>query len=195
MTSQKTKRWLTGPQVCVRYGERSHVWMWRKDKTDPDWPKPMWLDGKKHYAEDQLDAYDALKMANPDAPLLFAKEMDLAASNSQQAAPQKAADGRWIVPPKIGGLKMRPPEKANGPVQGANVNANVNSPLVAADVDGDALLDGVRVFLERFVSYPHKHAVIAHTLWIAHPTLWTFGTARPDRLDVAGARIGKNASA
>lgn len=34
--------------------------------------------------------------------------------------------------------------------------------------NGAALLDDVFGFLGRFVSYPSKHAQIAHTLWIAH---------------------------
>ena len=39
---------------------------------------------------------------------------------------------------------------------------------VGADIDGDALLDSVHNFLLRFVSYPSRHASVAHTLWIAH---------------------------
>jgi hypothetical protein len=38
---------------------------------------------------------------------------------------------------------------------------------------GAALLDNVRGFLCRFVSYPSEHAAIAHTLWIAHTHLMT----------------------
>jgi hypothetical protein len=33
----------------------------------------MWLDGKKHYDESKLDTYDAIKMKNPDAPLICGK--------------------------------------------------------------------------------------------------------------------------
>jgi hypothetical protein len=36
---------------------------------------------------------------------------------------------------------------------------------------GAALLEDVRGFLCRFVSYPSDHAVVAHTLWIAHTHL------------------------
>ena len=39
---------------------------------------------------------------------------------------------------------------------------------IGADIDGDALLDSVHAFLCRFVSYPSRHASVAHTLWIAH---------------------------
>jgi len=72
-TPKKSKKWLTGPQVRERYGDRSEVWLWRKDTTDPLFPKPMWLDGKKHYREDELDAYDEQKRQNPDAPLICGK--------------------------------------------------------------------------------------------------------------------------
>lgn len=37
--------------------------------------------------------------------------------------------------------------------------------------DGAELLDDVRAFLVRFVAYPSKHALTAHTLWIAHTWL------------------------
>ncbi len=43
-------------------------------------------------------------------------------------------------------------------------------PAVEALV-GDAILDDVYAFLGRFVSYPSKHAHVAHTLWIAHTHL------------------------
>jgi hypothetical protein len=36
---------------------------------------------------------------------------------------------------------------------------------------GAVLLDDVRQFLYRFVSYPSEHASIAHTLWVAHAHL------------------------
>ena len=36
---------------------------------------------------------------------------------------------------------------------------------------GAELLDDIRTFLARFVAYPTDHAVIAHTLWIAHTHL------------------------
>ena len=48
-----------------------------------------------------------------------------------------------------------------------------------ADVDGDAVLNSVRKFLERFVSYPSKHAVIAHTLWIAHTHMMEIWDSTP----------------
>jgi hypothetical protein len=37
--------------------------------------------------------------------------------------------------------------------------------------DGADILDEVAMYLQRFVSYPSKHACFAHTLWIAHTHL------------------------
>ena len=39
------------------------------------------------------------------------------------------------------------------------------------DPDGAELLDDIRGFLARFVVYPTPHALVAHTLWIAHTWL------------------------
>jgi hypothetical protein len=47
------------------------------------------------------------------------------------------------------------------------------------DIDGDALLDSVRVFLERFISYPSKHAAVAHALWIAHTHMMDIWDSTP----------------
>jgi len=37
--------------------------------------------------------------------------------------------------------------------------------------DGAEILDEVAMYLQRFVSYPSKHACFAHTLWLAHTHL------------------------
>jgi hypothetical protein len=37
--------------------------------------------------------------------------------------------------------------------------------------DGADTLDEVAMYLQRFVSYPSKHACFTHTLWIAHTHL------------------------
>ena len=42
---------------------------------------------------------------------------------------------------------------------------------VNAEQDGDKLLQEVREFLRRFVAYPSEHALVAHSLWIAHAHL------------------------
>jgi hypothetical protein len=58
----RTKRWLTGPQVRARYGDRSDVWLWRKLKSDPLFPKPMWMATKRYWDEESLDEYDRQQM-------------------------------------------------------------------------------------------------------------------------------------
>lgn len=50
---------------------------------------------------------------------------------------------------------------------------------IGADIDGDALLNSVRVFLERFVSYPSRHASVAHTLWCAHTHMMEIWDSTP----------------
>jgi len=44
---------------------------------------------------------------------------------------------------------------------------------------GDEVLDRVRVFLGRFVSYPSPHALTAHVLWIAHTHLMDHWDSTP----------------
>lgn len=50
---------------------------------------------------------------------------------------------------------------------------------IGADIDGDALLDDVHKFLLRFVSYPSRHASVAHTLWIAHTHMMDIWDSTP----------------
>lgn len=40
--------------------------------------------------------------------------------------------------------------------------------VTSAPMDGAALLTRVREYLRRFVVYPSEHALVAHTLWVAH---------------------------
>ena len=50
---------------------------------------------------------------------------------------------------------------------------------LGADIDGDALLDSVHNFLLRFVSYPSRHASVAHALWIAHTHMMSVWDSSP----------------
>jgi hypothetical protein len=83
---------------------------------------------------------------------------------AQSAAPR---DERWQervsdIPRLVeGALKL----KAEG-----SKSTCGNGAEMAAEA-GAALLDDVRTFLCRFVSYPTEHAAVAHTLWIAHTHL------------------------
>src|SRR6516225_6626164 len=49
-------------------------------------------------------------------------------------------------------------------------NGKAKPPKIARN-QGAAILDGVFVFLKRFIAYPSEHASIAHVLWIAHAHL------------------------
>jgi hypothetical protein len=82
----------------------------------------------------------------------------------QSAAPR---DARWQervseVPRLVeGAVKLKADGSKLTRANGANIAVEA----------GAALLDDVRAFLCRFVSYPSDHAAVAHTLWIAHTHL------------------------
>ena len=67
---------------------------------------------------------------------------------------------------------------------------------LGADIDGDALLNSVHSFLLRFVSYPSRHASVAHTLWIAHTHLMSiWDCIAAHCLHESGARIRQDTRA
>jgi predicted DNA-binding transcriptional regulator AlpA len=52
--------WATARQVRARYGNTSDMWIYRKLKNDPDFPKPF-NDGRiMKFSVTELDAYDDL---------------------------------------------------------------------------------------------------------------------------------------
>jgi hypothetical protein len=51
--------WLTSNQVLARYGGRSAMWLWRKVKNDPAFPKPRYAGRMQLYSVPELNAYDA----------------------------------------------------------------------------------------------------------------------------------------
>jgi hypothetical protein len=56
----KRKRYSTSRQVRKRYGDRSGMWLWRKLKYDPKFPRPMLMGRNlRLFDDDELDAYDA----------------------------------------------------------------------------------------------------------------------------------------
>ena len=57
-------------------------------------------------------------------------------------------------------------------------NGKAKPPKIARN-QGAAILDGVFVFLKRFVAYPSEHAHIAHVLWIAHTHLMSAWESTP----------------
>ena len=68
MTLERSKRsYSTGPQVRKRYGGRSQMWLWRKLKYDPKFPRPL-LMGKnlRLFDDEALDSYDDALRADAD---------------------------------------------------------------------------------------------------------------------------------
>jgi hypothetical protein len=51
-------RWLSGKQVRDRYGGKSEMWLFRKLRDDPDFPRPRYSGHLKIFSVDQLDEYE-----------------------------------------------------------------------------------------------------------------------------------------
>ena len=50
-------KFLKPKSVCARF-DRGHSWLWAKLKSDPDFPRPYYLDPKAPlFLESELDAY------------------------------------------------------------------------------------------------------------------------------------------
>jgi len=59
MRRAKEKRYLTTGQLRERYGGRSHMWVERKLKNDPRFPKPIKLGGRWRFFDlDEIEAYE-----------------------------------------------------------------------------------------------------------------------------------------
>lgn len=56
--AMKGKRYLTSRHVRERYGDRSHMWLWRILKADPRFPRPLKIRNNRYFDEEALDAYD-----------------------------------------------------------------------------------------------------------------------------------------
>jgi predicted DNA-binding transcriptional regulator AlpA len=52
---------LTAPKVCKRYGGRSDMWLWRQLRNDPDFPKPLLINGRRYWWLSRLRRYEAAK--------------------------------------------------------------------------------------------------------------------------------------
>lgn len=62
---RRKKSYSTAVQVRQRYGGRSAMWLWRKLKVDPKFPRPLDMGPNlKLFDDDELNAYDdALRAA------------------------------------------------------------------------------------------------------------------------------------
>jgi hypothetical protein len=69
------KRYLTDPQLCARYGGRSKTWLWRKRKSDPNWPEHLVIDSRNYTEEHKCDEYDeAHRAVTPDIKAIELEE-------------------------------------------------------------------------------------------------------------------------
>lgn len=50
--------WLSSRQVLTRYGGRSAMWLWRKVKQDPSFPRPVYFGRLQFYRLDLLEEYE-----------------------------------------------------------------------------------------------------------------------------------------
>ena len=71
-------RLLTPTKTCDKFSKGPN-WLWKRVRTDPDFPQPIYLDSRPHFLEGELDTYIA-KKANEDAtqrgPTLTAKRIE-----------------------------------------------------------------------------------------------------------------------
>jgi predicted DNA-binding transcriptional regulator AlpA len=64
MPKPKDKQYLTTTQVRARYGGRSTMWIARKLKTDPTFPRPVKLGGRwLFFVLDELEAWERARAA------------------------------------------------------------------------------------------------------------------------------------
>jgi predicted DNA-binding transcriptional regulator AlpA len=50
--------YLTAPQVCERYGGVSHMWLERRLKADPKFPRPRYFGRLRFFKIDELVQYE-----------------------------------------------------------------------------------------------------------------------------------------
>ena len=51
-------KFATAPQVCERYGVRSQMWIWRKLRDDPNFPRPTYLGRLRFFKISELEEYE-----------------------------------------------------------------------------------------------------------------------------------------
>ena len=50
--------WLSTNQVLARYGGRSQMWLWRKIRNDPKFPRPVHFGRLQFFRLADLEAYE-----------------------------------------------------------------------------------------------------------------------------------------
>ena len=55
--------WMTSNQLRARYGGRSHMWIVRNLKNNPDFPRPSYQGRMQIFSVAEFDAYDRLLLS------------------------------------------------------------------------------------------------------------------------------------
>lgn len=55
---------ITGPQVCRRYGGRSDMWLKRIMESDPEFPRPMIINRLRYFRVADLVAWERKRAAD-----------------------------------------------------------------------------------------------------------------------------------
>jgi predicted DNA-binding transcriptional regulator AlpA len=55
--------YLTSNKVLARYSRKSHVWLWRLLRDDPEFPRPLKIRGMNYWRISELDQYDQARAA------------------------------------------------------------------------------------------------------------------------------------
>jgi hypothetical protein len=57
--------YISAPQVCDRYGGRSHMWLVRKLQNDPEFPRPKYFGRLRFFEISKLEAYECICASRP----------------------------------------------------------------------------------------------------------------------------------
>jgi hypothetical protein len=55
--------WMTSTQLRARYGNRSHMWIVRNLKNNPDFPRPSYHGRMQIFSVKEFDEYDRLLLS------------------------------------------------------------------------------------------------------------------------------------
>jgi predicted DNA-binding transcriptional regulator AlpA len=58
---------LPAPKVRKRYGDSSDMWLWRQLKYDPEFPRPLVINGRRYWWLSHLCAYERAKAGKAEA--------------------------------------------------------------------------------------------------------------------------------
>jgi hypothetical protein len=56
-------KWMSSVQLRQRYGGKSHMWIVRKLKNDPNFPRPVYDGRMQQFSVAEFDAYDRLLLS------------------------------------------------------------------------------------------------------------------------------------